>query len=86
MAKFIYDDFAPPTTEVYIPRVLDRTGCLQHDAEAGDPCYSYSGVSGETQHTGICNDRARRAGLNAPIKFSSLVRTSTRNTSSRADG
>lgn len=50
-----------PSTEMYIPTVLERTSCSKHNAERDEPCYYIDGLRG------VCNRRAKSAGYNHPI-------------------
>lgn len=80
--SFSTDDIAP-TTQTYIPAVIDRTGCVQHNALSGFPCYEFQGADNDLWHVGICNSRARRAGMNGSIHPSSLRTSPSKQTVSR---
>lgn len=64
-----------PTTELYVPRVILRTSCVIHEVETGEPCHEFESLISDTIVGGICNARARRAGMNAPIRPASLDRS-----------
>ncbi len=66
-----------PTTELYVPRVILRSSCLEHEAETGEPCHTFESLISDEIIEGICNGRARRAGMNAPIRPASLDRSLT---------
>lgn len=55
-----------PTTELFIPTVVERIFCKKHGAEKGEPC----GRLGP--YMAVCNARAKRAGFNAPVSEKSL--------------
>lgn len=69
----IVDDI--PTTELYVPRVILRSSCVIHSAESGEPCHSFESLISDDIVSGICNARARKAGMNAPIRPASLDRS-----------
>lgn len=62
-----------PTTETYIPTILDRTDCTKHNALLGMPCWYIPKRFG--YYAGICNARAVAAGFNHEISASSVVRS-----------
>jgi hypothetical protein len=55
-----------PTTQLFIPTVIERTPCKRHGADKGQPCGNLG------PYHAICNARAKRAGFNAPISEKSL--------------
>lgn len=67
-----------PTTDLHVPYVLDRTDCGKHDAPVGNPCYLIPKVDDQGHYMGICNTRAKKAGMNGEIKPASLIRFSSR--------
>lgn len=66
-----FDDV--PTTALYIQTVIDRSDCHRHDTS--DACYKIPKVSGVGYHEGICNSRARKAGMTGRIRPASLDRS-----------
>jgi hypothetical protein len=75
-ARYIEQD--EPTTELYIPTVLERTSCKNHDVPEGVPCF-HIGNDESGYNAAVCNKRALRAGFNARISKSSLVRNHIKN-------
>ncbi len=63
-----------PTTSLYIDTVIARANCIKHDAFAG-ACYNIPKVSGVGYHEGVCNSRARKAGMTGHIRPASLDRS-----------
>jgi hypothetical protein len=61
-----------PTTLLHIPGIIATVRCAQHDAGFNTPCYKFESAEGPGVHTGICNARARAAGMNGEISPSSL--------------
>lgn len=66
-----------PTTELYVPRVIARSSCIVHSAEWGEPCHTFESLISDAIIGGICNARARRAGMTSPIRPASLDRSLT---------
>lgn len=66
-----------PTTETFVPGVVDRTRCVTHRKEYGEFCHHVEGLMTRPIQ-GICNERALRAGINGPIRPQSLDRSLTR--------
>lgn len=64
-----------PTTDLYVPLVVDRTNCLVHGARHGEWCHVFESIISDAITGGICNHRARSAGMNAPIRPASLDRS-----------
>lgn len=64
-----------PTEELYVPLVVDRTTCLEHGALPGEHCHVFESLISDAWIGGICNTRARRAGMTAPIRPASLDRS-----------
>lgn len=60
-----------PTTDLYLPSVMDRQQCPKHKAPQGVPCFHIPRVKGG-YFGAVCNKRAKRAGFNAPIQERSL--------------
>lgn len=63
-----------PTTELYLDSIIERSHCDKHKVEKGLPCYQMLRSDG-TALGAICNGRARSAGFNGKIKYSSLHRS-----------
>lgn len=65
-----------PTTELYVDAVLNRTTCKNHGCDLGEPCWILVQPSPDNVYglVAVCNKRAIRAGFNARISKSSLVR------------
>jgi hypothetical protein len=74
--KYISHDEAP-TRDLYLPRVIESTPCTKHSAEKGEPCFRFEAAENDSVHTGICNSRAIRAGMNGRIHPMSLSSTRT---------
>lgn len=68
-------DFALVTTETYLPKVVNETACLEHKALYGESCFVVPKMNGGTPGQGICGQRARRGGMNSPIRPESLSNT-----------
>jgi hypothetical protein len=64
-----------PTTDLYLPSIIERTPCPKHLAERGTSCYLFEAAEGDTWHNGICNSRALAAGMNGRIHPMSLDRS-----------
>lgn len=64
-----------PTTDLYVPLVVERTACLVHGVEPGEWCHVFESIISDAIIGGICNHRARRAGMDAPIRPASLDRS-----------
>jgi hypothetical protein len=64
-----------PTTRMYVPKVCVRSPCEVHEAIDGDPCFLFPSTISDRMIEGICNQRARNAGMTHQINLSSLVRT-----------
>lgn len=64
-----------PTTELFVPQVMDRIGCVEHDTIPGVPCYWFQSLISDKWIEAVCNRRARRAGMTAPIRPASLDRS-----------
>lgn len=58
-----------PTTDRFVPSVIEREACKRHGAEKGDPC-GHLGPNAV-----ICNARAKRAGFNGKISEKSIRMT-----------
>lgn len=69
----IYGD--TPTTDLFLKNIIRRVHCDQHEAPSGVPCYEYQAAESNTNHFGICNSRARRAGMVGEIHPASLDRS-----------
>lgn len=73
------NDVEVPTTRLYLDDVVLRTACHNHGAPVGSACWTFWGGTDGTDenvlHEGICNDRARRAGMDHPIRPTSLDRS-----------
>jgi hypothetical protein len=69
-----HDD--PPTTELFMYRVITTTKCVKHNADETQPCFSHWPLiddQGKPMIWGICNHRAIKAGYDAPISETSTV-------------
>lgn len=66
-------DVEIPTTTLYVPRVVERATCEKHEAALGVPCHQFESIISDNVIGGICNSRARKAGMNAPIRRQSLT-------------
>lgn len=64
-----------PTTELYVPSVLSRTSCQEHEAGYNQSCHSFESLLSNDIIHGVCNSRARKAGMTAPIRPQSLDRS-----------
>lgn len=62
-----------PTTQRYMEELVYRVGCEKHDALLGDFCFEAAGIASDHPMWGVCNDRAKQAGFNAPINPLSLT-------------
>lgn len=62
-----------PTTELFLPTILDRLGCGRHKVPVGVPCFHVV-RDGFGRGAGICNYRAKKAGFNHPVDPKSLRR------------
>lgn len=62
-----------PTTESFIPTIVDRRGCGHHSKNLGTPCWQMLGDSGQLL-AGICNKRATKTGFVGKITPQSLSR------------
>jgi hypothetical protein len=61
------------TSEKFIEKVLERTDCKKHKAFTGIPCFHIRPANSKFGYlAGICNNRAKRAGYNAPISESAV--------------
>lgn len=60
------------TTDVYIPAVLHATRCRRHDADYNQACFNVPKSDESGYFVGICNHRAKRAGMDNPINPHSL--------------
>lgn len=66
-------DVEIPTTELYVVRVITRVPvCPVHENLELDPCFIFESLISDEWITGICNVRARKAGMTAPIRPQSL--------------
>lgn len=68
-------DVEPPTTDLYLPRVMARKACERHRVPEGVPCFHVPKKDESGYFAGVCNDRAIRAGFNNPIRPESLDRS-----------
>lgn len=64
-----------PTTERHLPSVLNRTHCDRHFVGLHTPCFEVELLNGRGKLPGICNTRARKAGMVGHINPSSLDRS-----------
>lgn len=63
------------TRDLYFPAILARTACSVHNAQVNEPCFTFPNIKFEGMSCiGVCNKRAKEAGMNGQIKPSSLVR------------
>lgn len=60
-----------PTTELYIPKIVERLGCAKHNAAPRKPCFVIPTLAGQYLMA-VCNTRAVSAGCNHPIDPRSL--------------
>lgn len=60
-----------PTTDLFIPSVIEKVGCQKHEAPKGTPCWRMYPVNG-MDHGAICNKRAKSAGWAGQIDPRSL--------------
>lgn len=60
-----------PTTELYMPSILERSHCDKHNVPKGIPCFHIPGIRG--YKAAICNGRARSAGFVGKISAMSLT-------------
>ena len=68
-------DFDEPTTELYLPKIINHMVCHTHKKALGEPCYVAKGTTDEYRSiVGICNARAKAAGYNGFVQASSLDR------------
>ena len=63
------------TTQVFVPKVVDTTSCQYHEAPFGTHCFEYQSAETEDWFFGICNSRAKAAGMDGYIHPTSLDRT-----------
>lgn len=65
-----------PTSDLYIPTVIDRVACGLHNMPLGVPCFHVQ-LNRNTQAIApaICNNRAIKAGYVGRINPASLSRT-----------
>lgn len=61
------------TFEVFIPRVVNEQPCSRHKALIGYPCYDIHTIGGDVL-SGVCNKRARAAGMTGKITKDSLAK------------
>jgi hypothetical protein len=67
-----------PSTDMHLPSVFNRVGCMKHEARRGQPCfrfYTEDDNGYERPHIGTCNERALKAGFVGEINPTSLDRT-----------
>lgn len=64
-----------PTTDLFMPIVLDMVPCDRHRVELNVPCFQVPKKDESGYFPGICNHRAKRAGFDAPIRPQSLDRS-----------
>ncbi len=61
-----------PTTKLHLPDIIATTPCAMHGVWTGSPCYEYEAAETNSWHFGICNFRAKSAGMVGEIHQSSL--------------
>lgn len=64
-----------PTVELYVWTVINRVPCEEHGAALGLECFWFESLISDDIIKGICNVRARKAGMTAPIRPQSLDRS-----------
>ncbi len=73
--RFNTHSSSPLTRELYIPGILFRTICAVHNAAKNESCFSVPNMILEgVFHIGVCNDRAKNAGMTGRISHASLIR------------
>lgn len=65
-------DFAEQTFDLFVPTVVTVATCVKHNAGQGEYCHTFDALDHSRVIGGICNQRAKKAGFDAPIKESSL--------------
>lgn len=61
--------------EKYIPTVVFARGCRKHDSQKGEPCYVIPSTMVDTVYFGVCNTRAKSAGMLGKVNPNSMSRT-----------
>lgn len=61
-----------PTLDLFVPDVLLRKRCHEHNADLGIPCFVIE--ADDSESAAVCNKRAKMAGFNAPVSPQSLNR------------
>lgn len=58
----------------FVAKIADETSCVKHSAPEGTACFYIRSDQSEAFYTGVCNNRAKRAGYKHPIDPRSLSR------------
>lgn len=74
-ARNVDIDVDIPTTQLFVPSAIHRVPCEQHEAPLGVHCHRFESLISDTMIYGICNSRAKRAGMNDRIRPASLRST-----------
>lgn len=61
-----------PTTDRFVPTIIDKVDCQKHFRDVGDPCYVIHAATSNSIHMGVCNRRALKAGMVGKVSPGSL--------------